>query len=158
VDEDQDEVKERFRVIEGYLGWPRPKPASWPRRYKRLKRVRSERRRRSGSFQLETRLKIGSVIFVGWRGEGARFRGGTRGRRPWGSLERRREARVKAPPYRQMAREQGQKLQAATKEETREMIRDAWDTVMGLREGKGIDPETWWKIQRECWGGFDPNG
>jgi hypothetical protein len=152
------DARPELKGIDGYRDWPKPKKATWPDRFRRIKRVRSERRRRAHPFSLETKIERGSVTFIGWRGADKRVRSGLSKRRPWGSLRRPRgRRRITHPPYRTISREQGMKLQSATKEETAQMIRDAWDTLMGLREGRGIDPEVWWSIQRQT-GPIHPDG
>lgn len=128
-----------LRVIEGYLERPYPKAASWPKRFMNVKRRRSERRLRAYAIPLEKKIGLGSVSVSGWRGENKLPRCGRRGRRPWGSLRARRgRRRVTHPPFRSLSREQSRKVHSASRDELARMEREAWDTIMGFREGKGL--------------------
>lgn len=143
--------------IQGYRDRPTPRKASWPRRFQFLLRRRSERRFRAYAFPTKVKVETGSAVVEGWRGEDKRPGYGRRGRRPWGSLRARRgRRRVKHPPFRSLSREQRAKLASASRDEIARMEREAFETILGFREGKGLPDEVWRKIQREV-GPIDPN-
>jgi hypothetical protein len=99
-----------LRLIQGIEPAPRPRPASWPLRYRVLRHRRSQHRPRSGRSMLSLQIERGAVNVE--MNEGSR--------------RERREKKHGRPPLRLLQREQRAKLLAATKDELSEMVSDAF--------------------------------
>lgn len=138
--EDEEDPRRRFRLIDGLPEKPRPREASWPRRYQVVRRRRSVRRPRSGPCKPQRLEELGVLV---------------RETRPGSSRRRPNRKKWGAPPWRMEQRKVRDRLRMATQEEFDQMVREALDTVMDLRSqfplcGGCIDPDG------TSWGGPPP--